>query len=552
MDDCGNPTYACSNDPDASIGPCTPDCKPPEEPCECGPDKPCQPCFQCIDSKCVRIEDCCTSDEDCGPCSKCVDGRCEPCGECEQCLNGLCLPCGPCQKCEDGGCVECGSDEVCIEGVCVPKQYYCCWESCPDEWYDDNGTQKKRPVDPPPGTTCIEAEVGSGGFESPCGYGVTPNKSPPSEAEDCDLTKSGPFVSLQQCEPQCERYDCVPDACGYRQCVPASDGPYTSMGECLSGQYDSSNNLTVAACVEDPCSEPCTFGGATVTDSAPTKSLTYAIDGCERDICVSYSSLRSRPIRVQIWGPTLDSNCNVIASRVIKADSDWRGEECCDCPDDRGDGQLEGGPKGQITWTKPRGVTSFEVYVFFPCPKGGDTYELNIECSDNCTPTPNPELCICADDDDCADGCHCCGGRCQPEPCACDPNQECEYVVVSCTCDPELDPNPYPIRFATLAEALAYTVPAGCGACTADPVIGTCCATAPDGDLQCVDPSGCGDVYCTTCGPLDTGTKLGPYATEAAAITAGWDAANDCNGDASLTVECDDGWYIEVCCEAAP
>lgn len=450
-DACGNPVYGCSNTQAGSIGECTPECKPPEEPCECGPDKPCEPCFECIDQKCVRIEDCCTSDEDCGPCSKCVDNVCEPCGECEQCMDGLCLPCGPCQKCEDGVCVECGADEVCIDGVCVPKQYYCCWASAEDKRLNTNNT------------TCKAATVSGGTQTSPCG-----TDTEEGETGEVDLTKSGPYTSLQQCEPNCRKYKCAPDACGDNECVPDPNGPYSTRAECL------------AACPANPCSAPCTFGGA----NAPG---IYSIDACERDICVSYVSPDSRPIRVQIWGPSLDANCNIIASRVIKADSDWRGEECCDC-DSRPAGDLEGGPKGQITWNKPRGVTSFEVAVLTACGAGAN---IDIQCSDDCGDPPDPDPCPCAVDADCNTDCHCCDGVCQAEPCEeCETDEDCESVVLTCSCDPEPDPNPFPMIFATLAEALAYIdtdLPEGCGGCNTDPTI--CC----NGECQ-AEP--CGE--CTT------------------------------------------------------
>jgi hypothetical protein len=268
-------------------------------------------------------------------------------------VGGACVPCGPCKKCEGSDCVECGADEVCVGGVCVPKQYYCCWASATDKRLNTNNTQ------------CVAATVSSGGQSSPCGTGTEDG-----ETGEVDLTKSGPYTDLQQCEPFCQKYKCAPNACGDNECVPDADGPYATRAECL------------AACPADPCSTPCTFSGA-------NSAGIYVIDACERDICVSYVSPDSRPIRVQIWGPTLDSDCNIIATRVIKADSDWRGEECCDC-DSRPAGDLEGGPKGQITWNKPRGVTSFEVAVLTAC---GATANIDIQCSDNCGDPPDPSPC---------------------------------------------------------------------------------------------------------------------------------------------------------------
>lgn len=372
-DECGNPVYGCSPNEAGSIGPCTPDCKPPEEPCECGPDKPCDICFECINSKCVRIQDCCADGSPCPHCHKCENGTCVPCGECEQCIDGICLPCGPCQTCIDGECVPCPED--CVGGVCVPYQYYCCYDECPGG-EDEYG----NPL-PPPTTHCQSY---------PCGTGEDQNGDP------CSLTKSGPYSTINLCQQNCQRYECVLDACGDGQCVPDPDGEYETLSACLAG------------CEGDPCSGPCTFTGA----STPG---TYSIDACERDICVSYVSPDSRPIRVQIWGPTLDASCNVIASDVIKADSGWRGEECCDC-ESRPGGALAGGPKGQIKWTKPRGVTFFRVAVLTACSSSAN---ISIECSDQCFDYSDPEMCPCADDGECAEGCHCCGGKCQQEAACC-------------------------------------------------------------------------------------------------------------------------------------
>ena len=395
QDACGNPVYECSPEQAGSIGECTPECAPPAETCECGPNTPCDQCFECIDRKCVRIEGCCADGSPCPECQKCEGGACAPCGECEQCVGGVCVPCGPCQKCEGGDCVPCGADEVCIGGVCVPKQYYCCWDSATDKRLNTNST------------TCKAATVSSGTQTSPCGTGTEEG-----ETGEVDLTKSGPYANLQQCEPNCRKYRCAPNACGDRECVPDANGPYATRAACL------------AACPADPCSTPCTFGGANAAG-------TYSIDACERDICVSYVSPESRPIRVQIWGPTLDNNCNIIASRVIKADSDWRGEECCDC-DSRPAGDLEGGPKGQITWNKPRGVTSFEVVVLYAC---GATANIDIRCSDDCLEHPYPDMCPCSADADCNDGCHCCDGECQDEPCdpcdQCGPDEDCTESFIS-------------------------------------------------------------------------------------------------------------------------
>lgn len=397
-DQCGNPVYACDGQQQGSIGPCTEECRPPADPCECGPDVPCPLCYNCVDRKCERIEDCCADGSPCPACSKCVDGACVPCGPCEQCIDGECQPCGPCQKCEDGECTPCDSDEVCIGGVCVPKQYYCCWDSCADKQANTNNT------------TCTPANVSGSVQTDPCGED--------NGTGGCgSLKKSGPFSSLQQCEPNCQRYACVPNACGVSECQPSPSGPYGTLSECSDACGD--------------CSSPCSFAGANAAG-------VFAIDGCERDICVSYTSLNTKPIRVQILGPIVQSGCQVPSTSVIKADSGWRCNPGCDCPEDEprsnDPGDCSGGPVGQITWTKPLGVTWFEVRVIEGCGEGAGSYLLDIRCSDQC-----PDL---------AEGCC---GDCDE----CDVQAECTSTVLDPAINPCFEgpavgvgfPNPLPRRW---------------------------------------------------------------------------------------------------------
>jgi hypothetical protein len=153
---------------------------------------------------------------------------------------------------------------------------------------------------------------------------------------------------------------------------------------------------------------PCSFAGA----SAPG---IYSIDGCERDICVTYSSTNGRPIRVQIYGPIMVDGCPQPGTRVVKVDSAWRCEECCDCPEtsprSNDPRDCQGGGKGKVEWTKPDGVTSIEVVVLTAC---GAVYTLDIQACDECEPQPDPGPCFCEDDDDCAPGCACVDGECVP------------------------------------------------------------------------------------------------------------------------------------------
>lgn len=363
-DPCGNTISSCGPLGQDTTGACTEVCVPPPDPCECGPETPCQLCYECVERKCVRIEDCCADGTPCPACQTCVNGVCQPCGDCEACEDGTCQPCGPCTECIDGVCEPCA--DLCIGGVCFPSQYYCCYDSP-----ESTGGGPRT-------TSCRPARLTAVGQENPCQYGA----------------KSGPHASSLLCQQACSRFKCVPDACGNNQCVPDPNGAYENYQACSQ------------AC-GDPCNMPCSFAGA----NAPG---IYSIDGCQREICVSYCSTNSRPIRVQIWGPIMVNGCPQPGTRVIKTDSDWRGEDCCDCPDDRGEGQLEGGPKGQITWNKPRGAISFEVAVLTAC---GAAYTIDIQACDPCAEQDDPEPCACEDDGDCNEGCHCCDGECQAEPC---------------------------------------------------------------------------------------------------------------------------------------
>jgi hypothetical protein len=133
---------------------------------------------------------------------------------------------------------------------------------------------------------------------------------------------------------------------------------------------------------------------------------------------VNYSSPAGRPIRVQIWGPIMVDGCPQPGSRVIKRDSGWRGFECCDCPDDRNGGDLDGEPHGTLTWSKPAGATQFEVVVLNPCPVFGISVQLDIKCDDACDDLEIAR-CMCVDGNDCGPECACCGGVCA-KPCECD------------------------------------------------------------------------------------------------------------------------------------
>lgn len=450
-DDCGNPVNSCGASSEGATGPCTPDCVPPSTPCECGPLVACPECYECVDRACRPIEDCCQDDSNCPECSRCENGTCTPCGECQQCINGACVPCGACQTCEGGECVPCPED--CVEGECGSRNYYCCYTDCPQICIDGDC------VDTDPDTYCAPEVQGPNGPESPCGKVLVGDPE-----VECDLTKSGPFPNSEACDIECRRYECV-TGCGTPECVQDPDGQYASYEECLE------------ACA-DPCAQPCSLSGG---------PQYYSIDACERDVCVSYVSLNSRPIRVQIYGPILSNGCPIPGTRVIKLDSLWRCGECCDCPDQSprsNDPRPCAAPSGTINWTKPQNVTAFEVVVLSAC---GASYELSVGVTgdppcDPCGELPEAGPCPCATNADCHD-CLCCEGECEDKDCTeeieCEEPEDCPvyYVVGSigeCVdfCDK---------WFCDEGAAFAFAmelIEAGCvGAPVVTPVFGLCCST---------------------------------------------------------------------------
>lgn len=563
FDECGNWLYDCKPQFTDSIGPCTPLCRRPPEPCECGPNRPCEECYQCIDSKCVRIEDCCVSDEDCPACYRCVDNTCQPCGPCEQCIDGKCYPCGPCQKCVDGVCVECGADEVCIDGVCVPKQYYCCYDSCPVEPTTEN-------PDPAQPTTHCQ--------DSPCGYAAGPEDDTcnsgtgcatcekcvdgvcvscesldaecvDGECLDCSLTKGGPYSSSTLCNHNCKKYKCDVGFCGVTQCIEDADGEYDTYAECLDG------------CGADPCAEEADWG-ATLLPCPQSPAVTnppegdpagtlnefgYYIDSCERDICISYRSANSRPVRIQIIAPTLDQDCDVIAV-TVKADSGWRCTECCDCPDwwprSTSPGDCEGPPVGKISWTKPEGVQWFCVREMTVCDAA---LQFDIRVDEEC-----PQLAPAG-------------------PCACDQDSECN-VDKDCECckDNQLDCSGHCRKKAEPKCCCVFQAPCDLDG-VGDDGDGLCCSVPQQGGgfaLRCVDPNNpaCIGDPCQSCEGSFECCSNGPLVGQCKPCDEGQDPQCQCPCDEGC-VNCDvttgtcldcapgtcgdfgDDW---ICCEGGP
>jgi hypothetical protein len=129
------------------------------------------------------------------------------------------------------------------------------------------------------------------------------------------------------------------------------------------------------------------ISGAAVTISGSGDRInrrSFSTTAAASTITVNYAA-RCFPNRFQLWAPQCGQSGNLIAERVLKRDSDYRGDDgnvkvgglltCADrkaaanppCTQD-----TQGGPTGSFTWNKPDGITCVEIAVISPCEEAGE------------------------------------------------------------------------------------------------------------------------------------------------------------------------------------
>jgi hypothetical protein len=186
-------------------------------------------------------------------------------------------------------------------------------------------------------------------------------------------TAGGPYDGPQECEDSCRPHSCTPDACGNYTCTPGDAGEYLTKEDC----NDNCDDPTGGQCALDPDDFTASGTGAGARSYFFTVGPAAFENG--REICVSYVSTNSRPIRVQIWSPDMASDgCSRIAERIIRGDSQWRGTPQCSCGFNA-PGGFKGGPKGFVQWrTKQKNVTTFEVRVLTEC--ADNEWQIGVTC----------------------------------------------------------------------------------------------------------------------------------------------------------------------------
>ena len=183
------------------------------------------------------------------------------------------------------------------------------------------------------------------------------------------IVKSGPHPTATECAALCQKFDCN---AGTHQCDPAISGEYLTLEECHEACADQAAPCESGVGTFDPLS----IGSAEATGDFYSRTVSVPFDqGVFR---VDYNAF-TIPDRFQVWAATLDPvTLQPIATRIIKADSQYRGEQSDACNNIN----VSGPGQGLVEWSKPTGICQIEVVVIAPCPGTGWDMSLSF--------TPNP------------------------------------------------------------------------------------------------------------------------------------------------------------------
>jgi hypothetical protein len=273
---------------------------------------------------------------------------------------GPCACCGAVDPCAS---VTCPSDTVCLEGTCFPLNgFYCCYNETPPE---------------DPALLADFHQTASFGCQfGPCiDEAESPGDDPVYNARKI---KAGPLTTGIECDAVCTKFNCT-NSPNYR-CLPDADGEYPTIEKCRE------------ACRDQTACQPGDNSGFTTitlnsTDDLDDNfvSVLFELPYAAGAVRLEYNAF-SIPDRFQLWGPTLNFNTKkVIASRVIKGDSQYRGNENSlgSCPDDHTI-NIEGPGQGFIVWNKPEAACYVELAVFAPC--FGTAWEATLSFTENNAP----------------------------------------------------------------------------------------------------------------------------------------------------------------------
>ena len=195
----------------------------------------------------------------------------------------------------------------------------------------------------------------------------------------------------------------------------------------------------------------------------------FTIDEFERNICISYST-DGKPIKIQIYKPVFDANCNILRMRLLSS-SPWFGERDCDCEGRKAvGGKFDNTLDGEVRWRKPRGLGLFGVKIL-SCD--ADSYEIDVKCDECCSDDPNRQ---CPDVDEANGAC------CNPQgPDNVNWPEEWEEI-----CEEDVS--------KTLCEAVGGTFSGPCSKCKEDGndncniKKGACCVDSNDVSIKrCLD-----------------------------------------------------------------